>query len=326
MLAAMPTSTSTTGLTPSKPEVSFGPLAILMNSRAGHDHGEDIEAHVCEALVAAGREFMWFDAAQTGMDAALRHAAAYAARGNGTLVAIGGDGTVGSAAAAALASGVPLGIIPRGTFNYFARAQSIPIDVAAATQAMLSGRVQEVQVGCINGRVFLVNASLGLYPQLLQDREAFLQRMGRNRPLAVLSSLLFAIRGWRQLHIESGQEAPATLTPTLFVCNNRVQLERLGFDEELLSQLVQGRLIGLNARPITTPQMLGLILRGALGRLGDADRLERFTFSRLAVRPPGRRRLKVAIDGEVLRLRPPIVIEVLPQRLRVVVPLEAHAP
>jgi diacylglycerol kinase family enzyme len=321
MLARMPTSTTPIKTSSPLPIGADGPLAILMNSRAGHEHGGDVETQVRDALKAAGRTFDWIDAASIGMASALRRASACAAKGNGTLVAIGGDGTINSAAAAAIEAGIPLGVIPRGTFNYFARALDIPLDVTEATQALLSGRMREVQVGSVNGRIFLVNASLGLYPQLLEDREAFLQRAGRNRPLALLSSLLLALRGWRQLRVESGSEVPALRTPTLFICNNRVQLERLGFDEELLSALQHGRLVGLNAQAITTLQMLALILRGAVGRLGDADRVERFSFSRMVVRPPGRRRMKVAVDGEVLRLQTPIVIEVLPQPLRVLAPV-----
>jgi diacylglycerol kinase family enzyme len=316
----MPTSTTMPDPAASVPAPSIGPLSVVMNRNAGHGQDDTLQSEVRGVLEGAGREFTWIDAGPREMSAALREAAARARRNRGTLVAIGGDGTINSAAIAALDAGVPLGLVPRGTFNYFARALGMPLEASEAAQVLLTGRVAPVQAGGINGRPFLVNASLGLYPQLLEDREAFLQRVGRNRALAIVSSLVLAVRGWRQLRVDADSGAPALRTPTLFVCNNRVQLERLGFDEDLLLALEHGQLVGLNARPITTLQMLALILRGALGQLGEADRVERLSFRRMVVRPPGRRSMKVAIDGEVLRLRTPIVIEVLPQPLQVVVP------
>jgi diacylglycerol kinase family enzyme len=94
-----------------------------------------------------------------------------AQRNSGIVVAAGGDGTLNAVAQIALESDSKFGVIPQGTFNYFGRTHGISSDAAEAARGLLSARVQPVQVGLVNGNVFLVNASLGLYPKSLEDRE-----------------------------------------------------------------------------------------------------------------------------------------------------------
>jgi len=96
-------------------------------------------------------------------------AAAAVARGT-AVIAVGGDGSLNTVAQAAHAAGYAIGVIPYGAFNYFARSHGIPTEPAAALRPLLDARPMPVQVAAINDRVFLVIASLGVYPELLQDR------------------------------------------------------------------------------------------------------------------------------------------------------------
>lgn len=148
-------------------------------------------------------------------------------------MAAGGNGTLNAVARAVLGSGVPFGILPQGTFNFFGRAHGIPQDAHAATRCLFDARIEPVQVGLLNDRLFLVNASLGLYPQLLEDREAYKQRYGRSRMVALWSGLVTLLRAPPQLtlQLEHGGQARTLRTPTLVVGNNALQLERLGIAE-----------------------------------------------------------------------------------------------
>ena len=246
------------------------------------------------------------------------------------VVAVGGDGSVNTVAQCAHASGCPMGVVPQGTFNYFARTHGIPADPAEAVQQLLGWTPQPVQVAAINQRVFLVNASLGLYPDLLQDREAYKARFGRSRGVAFWAACVTLLRAQRQLRlhieqgIEQGTEARDVRTLMLFVGNNRLQLQHLGVqsqaspahDQQLTPSA--GRITAVMLRPIGTLAMLSLILRGALGTLGEAQSEEHFEFEHLVVRPtltPGRRGVKVAYDGEVARMRAPLDFRVLAQPL-----------
>ena len=259
-----------------------------------------------------------------GLEAASEAAARVAAASGGVLVAVGGDGTLNTVAQAALRHGVPMGIVPQGTFNYFGRVHGITRELERAARALVHATPEPVQVGLVNGRVFLVNASLGLYPQLLQDREAFKKQFGRHQWVALLSGLvtLFKWRHQLQVEIEADGELRRLRTPTLFVGNNRLQLERLGLPPEVVGRVGEGRLAAVVTRPIGTRAMLWLLLRGAFGRLGEAEDVESFDVRRLTVRVRGLRRVKVAADGEVGSMTAPIRFEVSIRPLMLMMPPE----
>ena len=136
-------------------------------------------------------------------------------------------------AQAVLGSGCAFGVLPQGTFNYFGRTHGIPQDTALAMQLLLHAPVQPVQVGLVNDRVFLVNASVGLYPRLLEEREGWKRRFGRSRLVAFGAGATTLLRGYRslRLQIEVQGQTRRLRTPTLFVGNNPLQLEQLGFPQ-----------------------------------------------------------------------------------------------
>ena len=179
----------------------------------------------------------------------------------------------------------------------------------------------------INDHVFLVNASLGLYPELLEDREAYKARFGRSRWVAFVAACATLLRAQRRLrvHIEMGEEVRDLQTLTLFVGNNRLQLQQFGAEpaDTLAGTPGNGSMAALMLRPIGTLSMIGLMLHGAMGRLGEAAGVERFEFEHLVVRPTlpqGRRGVKVAFDGEVTMMRAPLDFRVLAQPLYVLMP------
>lgn len=297
------------------------PLFIVINQGSGKHEGETPRETIAALLAAAGRRhaFLVVEDPAKIVDVA-RAAVARARAEGGIVVAAGGDGTLNAVAQAVLGSGCAYGVLPQGTFNYFGRTHGIPQELADSVPALLRASVEPVQVGRVNGHVFLVNASLGLYPEILQDREGFKQKLGRSRWVAIFSGLRTLMREGRrlQLDIESETGRHRVLTPSLFVGNNRLQLERLGLPEE--AALAGGRLAGIMVRPIGHLAMFGLALWGALGRLGDADNVRHFAFRRLSVSPRGKRRVKVALDGEILWLRTPLVFEVSPDPLPLMMP------
>ncbi|RZJ25270.1 MAG: diacylglycerol kinase, partial [Haliea sp.] len=112
-------------------------------------------------------------------------------------------------------------------------------------------------------------------------------------------------------------------TPTLFVGNNHLQLARVGIDEQQADAVEQGQLAAIVVRPIGTLALFGLLMRGVLGQLGEAGNIDSFSFRRLTVTPRGARRVKVATDGEITWMRTPLVFEVAPQPLLLMVPAPA---
>jgi len=274
------------------------------------------------ALSAGGRQGELLVCRPAELQRVATEAAATAVARGSAVVAVGGDGSLNTVAQAAHAAGCAMGVIPYGTFNYFARTHGIPTDPAAAAQLLLQAQPSPVQVAAINERLFLVNASLGVYPELLQDREAYKARFGRSRWVAFVAAVVTLLRAQRRLrlHIEMGATARDVQTLTLFVGNNRLQLEQLGAEptDTLAGTPGHGSMAALMLRPIGTLAMIRLMLHGAMGRLGEAAGVESFEFHHMVVRPrlaPGRKEVVVAFDGEVTRMRSPIDIRVLDKPL-----------
>ena len=297
-------------------------LLFVINAAAG---GLDIDAKraVIEAALAArGRKGELLVCRPAELPRVATQAAAAAVARSTAVVAVGGDGSLNTVAQAAHAAGCAMGVIPYGTFNYFARTHGIPTDPAAAALLLLNARPMPVQVAAINEQIFLVNASLGVYPELLQDREAYKARFGRSRWVAFVAACSTLLRAQRRLrlHIEMGTLVRDVQTLTLFVGNNRLQLQQLGAEPEdtLAGTPGHGSMAALMLRPIGTLSMIGLMLHGAMGRLGEAAGVEGFEFQHMVVNPtltPGRSEAVVAFDGEVAQMRPPIDIRVLDKPL-----------
>ena len=296
------------------------PLAIVMNTGSGHGEAEAARAEIARTLDAAGRPHRFFPI-DGGRDikTVVREAADHAKATGGALVAAGGDGTINCVAGTAWKEDLLMGVLPQGTFNFFGRTHGIPADAREATEALLQATPREAQIGMVNDRVFLVNASLGLYPQVLEDREAWKQRFGRHRIVALWSGLATMMRGYRPLRIEvsDGTHSRSLRTPTLFVGNNALQLEKIGLPEADDVRRNDGTLAGLVLKPIGRLTMLGIILRGALGKLGEAEHAVSFPFREITVVPKHHgHAIKVAVDGEIVWLKPPIVFRAAPRPLR----------
>ena len=306
------------------------PLFIVLNAASGNQDCQEARDIIARVLGAAGRRHE-IDMVRRGADipAAARRAAARARSEGGAVVAAGGDGTINAVAQAAHDAGCPMGVVPQGTFNYFSRTHHIPLETEADTLALLAARPAPVQVGEVNGRLFLVNASLGLYPELLEDREKFKARFGRHRVVALFSALVTVLREHRQLRlrIESAGQVRDVRTSTLFVGNNRLQLQQVGLSEA--RAIEHGRVAGVMLKPMGNFALLRLLLRGAMGSLGEDGRVESFEFERMTVSPwlpYGRRRSKVAADGEVSWLRSPLTFAVSSKPLYLLKTPDAAAP
>jgi diacylglycerol kinase family enzyme len=299
------------------------PLFIVHNAGSGSAQAGCLDT-IRSVLGAAGRPYELLPGQGAGMDGVTRAAVALCRQHQGALIVAGGDGSISGAVQQALPAGVPLGVIPVGTFNYFARTHGIPLDVEAATRALLDAVPVPVQVGQVNDRYFTVNASFGLYAQSLEDREAFKQRFGRSRFVALLAGLATLLRPQEPWLVELDVAPALVRTSTVFVGNNMLQLQQTGIPG--VEALVQGSLVAVIVRPADVLQRLATFLRGAAGKLWQAEAVECFAFHRLQVTPRlhhGARRLRVGIDGETVWLSTPLRFQRAAQPLQLLVPAAA---
>ncbi|WP_186129109.1 diacylglycerol/lipid kinase family protein [Burkholderia gladioli] len=322
--AAQSAQSAPAGAAPEPAPEPDAPCIFVVNAGSGRRRELDtLAAQLDAAFSRAGRRYELVTVTEPSRLEASVAQAAERAR-HGMLVGVGGDGTLRTVARAAYDAGCVFGVLPRGTFNYFSRDHGIPADTEQAIELLLSARVHPVQVGFVNDALFLVNASLGLYPRLLEQREAYKQQFGRSRLVALGSAIATLLRPHRLLHLHVEHEGTTRelRTTTLFVANNRLQLEQVGAAEAPL--LAQGMLVAMAPLAHGRLAQVLLSLRGAFSRMRDADDVIGFGFERFTLtRRSARRRprpVKVATDGEILRLQLPLVFRVGERPLRLLKP------
>ena len=309
------------------PPIAYTPqtkLFLIVNAASGKDDKNSAVEIIERVLNEGGRDYeiaLITDSNLIGDT--IRKTIKKAQAVNGAIIIAGGDGSINAAAQAVLGSGCAFGALPQGTFNYFGRWHGIPQDTEAAARALLTAELKPVQVGFVNDRIFLINASVGLYPQLLEDRESFKKRHGRSRLTALASGIMTLIRReHRPLYITMDRDGQSQTVPalTLFVGNNPLQMQQVGIP---LDQAVDsGQLAAVRLRPVKTWELLWLTLRGMLGKLGEATNVVAFSFRKMTVKPSAgnHRRIKIAIDGEIIWLYEPLQFRVADEPLYALLP------
>jgi diacylglycerol kinase family enzyme len=209
-------------------------VRVIIN-RGGGSYADDKVKQLEPLFEAAGIDAKILAVEPQELD---RHCAEVAKeQGIDALVAAGGDGTIGTAAAAVAGTDMPLGVLPLGTLNHFARDAGIPLDLEEAVAAIAGGYKRRVDIAEVNGRVFINNSAVGLYPNIVRQREAQQEELGRSKPAALIVAAARAFYRFsrRRLTIRiEGREAPIE-TPLLFIGNNRYEVApfRLGRRETI---------------------------------------------------------------------------------------------
>jgi diacylglycerol kinase family enzyme len=290
-------------------------IDVLINARSGAQDKEAAARRVSEYFSSRGMAAR-VELIRTPGD--IPAAADRAARSDSeVVVAGGGDGTIAAVAGSLLDTSKPLGVLPLGTFNYFARHIGVPLDLDGALEVVANGgETRAVSVGEVNGRVFLNNSSIGLYPAILKQRESTYRRFGRSQAAAYFSVAFVLMRPPGFLHLEVTAEGTpiARATPLLFVGVNPHQMAEFAIPG--YECVNDGRLAIFVTRPLSAGQMWRLGLRGFLRGLHGASELEVMCARDLQV-GVRRKRVRVALDGEIVRLRSPLRYRLRENALRV---------
>ena len=236
----------------------------------------------------------------------------------------GGDGSVGAAAAALAGSDATLGILPLGTLNHFARDLGIPADLGKAAALIAKGRERAVDVAQVNGRTFVNNSAIGLYPLMVVDRENQQHRLGRSKRLAMLVASFRTLAKFHddRLTLTSNEGRSSVDTPLLFVGNNEYRVAMPGAGSR--EALDDGHLCVLVMRKKGVPGFLAATARALIGLAREDDMVRIDDVERLRV-DSSRASLTVSIDGETCRMKPPLDYRIRKGalRVRVAAPKEA---
>ena len=299
-----------------------GPFPVVVNRAGGAASraGDALVRQIEEAFAAAGLSADVHAVEGEQVAETIRRLAT-----RGAVAIGGGDGTQGAAAAILSEAGATQAVLPLGTRNNLARQLGIPLDLAGAVHIIAGGNKGTIDVSQVNGQVFVNNASIGLYPKLVQLREEQQER-GLPKWLAKIPASWAVLQNLthRRYRLLLDDAAQPVVTPLLFIGNNVYSLEpgkigtREAMDDGLLSVFAVGK--------STRAGLIGLAARTLIGR-GDAERdfAAIGTCERLQV-SARRQRIKVALDGEVVTLTSPLNFTVRPHALSVFVPCPPVAP
>ena len=293
-------------------------VPVLLNKGGG---AVAADAEIADKVEAALRE--------SGIDAEIElidggdcevRSKAIAERGDALLIVGGGDGTISAAASAVAGTATMLGILPLGTLNHFSRDLGIPADLGEAAKLIASGSEKRVDVAEMNGRIFINNSAIGLYPLMVVDRDQQRKRLGRSKALALLVASLRTLARFnhQRLTLTVNEEHTGRVdTPLLFVGNNdyRIDIGAPGQRESL----DDGQLFVLVMRKKTRRGLIGASVRALLGRSRGDDMVKLDGVERLRV-SSHRSLLAVSLDGEVVRVEPPLEYKILKKALRVIAP------
>jgi YegS/Rv2252/BmrU family lipid kinase len=293
-------------------------VAVLLNIAAGKADADPQLREIKEAFAEVGIEpKIW--QAESGED--LRQAAKEALQlGYPIITAAGGDGTVSTTADALAGSESSLGLLPAGTLNHFAKDLNIDLDIKGAAKTIAEGHAVAVDIGKVNDRYFINNASIGIYPQLLRHRER-IRKKGISKWTAFVSALfnvLLESPSSLRVRLNVGEEEIETLTSFIFVGNNEYEIT--GFHIGIRQQLDAGFLSLYLSRRTTRLGMIGLLFRAVLGRLGKRKEADFDIYRTREFRiDTGKGVLEAALDGELTTFNTPLHFSIQPRSLKVVV-------
>lgn len=235
---------------------------------------------------------------------------------------LGGDGTVLAVAGALLRRGVALGIVPLGTANLLARDLGIPLDPERAIAALASAKIHSIDVGRVNGELFLCASMLGVSTALSRTREAargvgVLRLWGRVARKGLL--LLGRFPYWR-VTLDLDGRLETLHTRAMVITNNPVKAEPGLYPSRERLDLGRLGVYGVHKGPLW--ELTRLALRLVNGGWPQEPRIFHYSVRQLTIAAGGRHRVTVMNDGERRRMTLPLRYELLPAVLPVLMPTE----
>lgn len=308
--------TFATALQQLSPTIGAVKITVIINAGAGADGKEDVRDQLVELFQAGGVEAQ-VSLAHTG-DEVTELARKAAQSDADAIVAGGGDGTISSVASELMGTNKVLGVLPFGTLNHFAKDLQMPLELEGAVQTIIAGHTIDVDVGEVNDRIFLNNSSLGLYPSIVREREKK-QRLGHGKWPAFVWAALAVMRRYPFLEIRLSVEGEQlTLkTPFVFIGNNEYEMESLKVGGR--ARLDAGKLSLYLTHRTGRLGLIVLALRALLGRLRQERDFVVLITEEIWLATK-HRRVRVAFDGEVMIMEPPLHYRIHARALRVLVP------
>ncbi len=294
-------------------------VCVILNRGSGRKDGDQVVRAITDGLQPHCRDFAL---RRTGRGGDLVEMGRKAVKdGFDLIVACGGDGTQSAVAAALAGTEAVMGVLPGGTFNYFARDLGVGETIEDALETLRDGAPRSIDVGCIENLVFLNNVSLGAYPHILKTREGIYRRWGRSR-LAAYWSVVVAMRRLRHpmdLSATVEGETRHFTTALVFVARSAYQLESFGL--EGADAVRNGQFAVLVAKAKRPMPLMRSAFRLAFGQSAKDSDFDLIVSDDLTIRT-GKSPMLVAHDGEKTVLASPFHLHVWHDGPRVLLPAD----
>lgn len=292
------------------------PIEVIINAASGSVEREETKHRLTDLFEANEVEANVY-LAKNGAE--ILEFAGRAASGNAkVIVAGGGDGTISAVAAEVIKTGKTLGILPLGTLNNFSKDLRIPQYLDQAVRIIAENHTKQIDVGEVNGRIFVNNSSIGLYPRIVRRRERQ-QRLGRGKWTAAFWA---ALKIWfrspfLEVKLKIENREITRKTPFVFIGNNEYEMNFFNIGRR--SRLDDGRLSVYFLHRSGRKGLFVLALRTLFGRLRQTEDFEEINTQEIVIETRRKRKF-VALDGEVFRLHTPLHYRIRPRVLSVIVP------
>jgi diacylglycerol kinase family enzyme len=298
-------------------------IIAVLNEKSGTAATDAVtESSLREAFTAAGFEADIQLRAPDQIDAALKRA--ITARPDALFIG-GGDGTVSATARLLHGSDLPLGVLPLGTLNHFAKDLGLPTDWKETIAALARPKIRSVDLAEVNGHIFVNNCSIGAYADAVRHREALRQQRNHGKWFAMTLASLRVFHRLKRIRFRASfdQHEIALRSPFIFVGNNRYDGNLLS--KSLRERLDEGRLWIYVTRAYRHFTILRMMWQALRHELAAASALESHSTTEATVHLDAPK-ITAAADGEILELKPPLHFRIHPGALRVLVPANASRP
>ncbi len=293
-------------------------LALVINRSAGSFRTLPLDATIAAITAALTESGHSVETHLVGRRELAQTLSAMAGRDELDAVVVGGgDGTILTAVLAGLGRTKPLGILPLGSLNLFARDLGLPLDPTQAARVLSAAQATRIDLAEVNGLPFAIWASMGMHPWIVRRRD-HLQRDGMRKWRAMVLAALRAFRRYPMVDVtlELMDGSLAVRTPMLFITNNAWKDQKPPLSREALDT---GTLVIHVAECRGRLSLLWLVVEAFLGHWLASRRLTTFTAKEVRV-TSHKHRVMVSLDGEVTVLNSPLVFKVRPKALNVLIP------
>ena len=298
------------------------PIEVIINAGSGSVFGEDTSNGLRDRFIAYGLPAN-VHLAKSGAD--IQRIAKCSVENAELIVAGGGDGTVSTVAAEVAAAGKTLGVLPLGTLNNFSKDLGIPQDIPDAVRTIATGEIKLIDLAEVNGRIFINNSSIGLYPKIVLRRDEQQRRLGRGKWYAAFWAALqiFRLSPFLKVRIELDGKTFLRKTPFVFVGNNEYEMDLYNIGRR--EALDEGSLSVYFLHRSGRWGVILLLFHTLFGRLRQWKDFEEVNTREITIQTR-RKRIAVALDGEVRVMETPLEYRTRPKALKVIVPAEVPGP